>query len=513
METITESRITNTKRNIISGLIKQIVSILLPFVIRTIILYVLGAQYQGLSGLYSSILEVLNMTDLGFTSAVIFIMYRPVAEGDTETLCNIMAFLKKVYMVVGTVILGVGLIITPFLPRLISGDVQVDINIYLLFIIYLFNAVISYFLFAYKSALLTAMQREDVVSNSYTISSFIIKITQIVLLLFLKNYYVYAVLIPIGTIANNLIVQYFSKKYFPFIVPKGKISKDLYSNVVKQVKALIIGKIGTVARNSFDNIVLSSLLGLVAVAIYGNYYYIYSALYGVLLVITHSMQASVGNSIVKETKKKNYDDFLKFTFIFMWIIGWCTVCLVCLYQPFMRIWMRNDEKMLLSTLNMLLFCIYFYVINMNNTRNLYLEGRGLYYECRIYFLLEAIGNLVLNFLLGYYLGITGILLATILTIFVFNFITRTNVMFKCYFESSAKEFYLQHIFYAVTTLFACLITYFICSIVPFDGWGGLIIKALLCCIVPNIIFLLMYYKSENFKVGVQFIKGVIRHNR
>lgn len=510
MEKISESRVKNTKRNITSGLIKQFISILLPFIIRTLILYVLGAQYQGLSGLFSSVLEVLNLTDLGFTSAVIFIMYKPVADNDRETLCNIMAFLKKIYSIVGSVILILGILVTPFLKNLISGDIPTGINIYILFLIYLFNAVISYYLFAYKSALLTAMQRDDVVSNAYTISTFVTKIVQITVLVSFKNYYIYVIFLPIGTIVNNLIIEYFSRKYFPDIIPHGSISRELYNNIIKQVKALLIGKIGTVARNSFDNIVLSTLLGLIAVAIYDNYYYIYSALYGVLLVITRSMQASVGNSIVKESKEKNYNDFLKFTFIFMWIIGWCTVCLVCLYQPFMSIWMRNDDKMLLSTFNMLLFCVYFYIINMNNTRNLYLEGKGLYHECRWYFLLEAIGNLLLNFLLGYYWGITGILLATIITIFIFNFITRTNVLFKCYFQFSAREFYCQHLEYGIITIVACGGTYLICKIIPFSSWIGLILRALVCCIVPNFIYFLCYFRTNNFKNGIIFIRKVFK---
>lgn len=126
----------------------------------------------------------------------------------------------------------------------------------------------------------------------YTISTFVTKIVQITVLVSFKNYYIYVIFLPIGTIVNNLIIEYFSRKYFPDIIPHGSISRELYNNIIKQVKALLIGKIGTVARNSFDNIVLSTLLGLIAVAIYDNYYYIYSALYGVLLVITRSMQVN-----------------------------------------------------------------------------------------------------------------------------------------------------------------------------------------------------------------------------
>ena len=146
---------------------------------------------------------------------------------------------------------------------------------------------------------------------------------------------------------------------------------------------------------------------------------------------------------------------------------------------------------------------------MNNTRNLYLEGKGLYHECRWYFLLEAIGNLLLNFLLGYYWGITGILLATIITIFIFNFITRTNVLFKCYFQFSAREFYCQHLEYGITTIGACIVTYLICKIIPFSAWTGLILRAVVCCIVPNLIYILCYFRTNNFKNGIIFIGKVL----
>ena len=372
-----ESRVINTKRNIISGFIKQISNIIFPFIIRTIILYRLGVLYQGLNGLFSSVLQVLNLTELGFSNAVVFVLYKPIAENDSETISAIINFLKKIYFTVGMVMLLLGLVIMPFLPYFIAGDYPADINIYLLFFIYLFNTIISYMLFSYKSALFIANQREDVVSNIYTITSFFTKVCQIVLLLLLNNYYIYIIVMPIGTIINNILLQFYSKKYFPEIITKGKITTELKDIINKQVKAIFINKVGDVARNSFDNIVLSSLLGLTVVAIYNNYYYIFSALYGIMLMISHSMQASVGNSVVKESIEKNYNDFIKFSFIYSWITGWATISMVSLYQPFMIIWMSGKSDMLLSFGDMLLLCIYFYFISMNNIRNLYLNVNGL----------------------------------------------------------------------------------------------------------------------------------------
>ena len=504
------SRIENAKRNIFSGILKQVALIILPFITRTVLLYTLGVQYQGLSSLFTSILQVLNLADLGFSSAVIFVLYEPIAENDTRTICAIINFLKRIYTYVGFIILGLGVVLSFFLPNLITGSYPKDINIYILYYIYLGNSVISYWLFAYKSALLTAMQREDLVSNIYSVTSTIIKIIQLVILLVVPNYYIYIIIVPISTVINNLLLQYYSLKYFPDIIPKGELSKSTKEVLKKQISGIVVNRIGDVARNGFDNIFLSALLGLTVVAIYSNYYYVYSALYGFTLTISNAVQASVGNSIVKESKDKNYNDLVKFNFMFSWLTGWCTVCMCCFYQPFMEIWMHNDIKMMLSDFNMILFCIYFYAINMNNVRNLYVNGAGLYWELKWWYILEAIGNILLNWCLGYYFGITGILIATIITIVLFNYIARTVVLFREYFKMKPIKFFKRNIYYIIVLFFTTIATYAICQRVFIGGFTGLVVRLLICIFVSNGLFIIFYVKTEEFKESVSFIWKVLK---
>lgn len=504
-----ESRTKNTTRNIYSGILKQALNTILPFFVRTIILYRLGEQYQGLSSLFNSILHVLNLADLGFSTAVVYILYKPVAENDKNAVRAIIAYLQKIYRVVGISILGAGLVLLPFIPKLISGTYPEDINLYVLYLIYLINTVISYFCFAYKSALLNAVQRDDLVSKASMLTTSGVRILQIAALLVFPNYYVYVLLIPISTILNNLLLQMFSKRYFPEYYPEGNVSKDILKVFKKQLGGIVINRVGDVARNSFDSIIISMTLGLTMVAVYDNYYYIYNAIYGIALVLTHAMQASVGNSIVKESIDKNYKNLKTFTFIFTWFTGWCTICLCCLYQPFMYIWMGGNETMILSDFNMVLFCLYFYSITMNNTRNLYLNGNGLYWECRVWYICEAIGNLVLNFVLGYFLGVTGVILATIITIFVFNFIARTNILFKKYFKFSPKGFYFTHTLYFVVVMIAMVTTYALCSLVTIGGILGLMIRFMICAAVPNVVFLGISFKTAEFKTAFSYVKKLV----
>lgn len=509
---VSTSRIKNAKRNVMSGILKAIVVIVLNFLIRTAVIYILGFEYQGLSGLFTSILQVLNLTDFGFSAAVTFILYKPIAEDDIDTICAIIAFLKKVYRIIGIVILIIGLVLMPFLPKLISGSCPDDINIYILFIIYLFNTVISYFLFAYKSTLLSAYQREDVVSNVYTITMLSCKGIQFLLLLVFKNYYIFVMVVPIATIISNILLHLWSQRIFPNVIPKGKILLETKRTLIKQVKAVFINRMSDIARNSFDNIVLSLFLGLTVVAIYDNYYYIYSALYGFMGIIVHSIKAGVGNSLVNESVDKNYHDCMKFSFVFLWIVGWCTICMCCLYQPFMRVWMKGDENLLLSTSNMVLFCVYFYVISLVYTKNVYLEAQGLFWECKYWYICEAIGNLVLNILLGYFWGVTGILLATIITIVVFNYFGGTIVLFKFYFKRTPKYFFASQLFYLTITFFNGLGTYILCSYINFGGILDVIIKIAVCMVVPNIVFMVVYFRTKEFRESLDLIKRFIRKN-
>lgn len=508
---MSDSRSQNTKRNIVSGLIYSGVSILFPFLIRTVIIYALGMEYVGLQSLFSSILQVLNLAELGFSSAVVYHMYRPIAEGDTDTVCALLAYYKKIYRNIGIIILAAGVAIMPWLPKLIEGSWPSDINIYVLYLLYLFNTGISYMLFAYKSSLLSAVQRKDLVDQVSIFISTAKYLVQILVLILSKNFYLFVVVSVVATVATNIATAYIANKRYPEYQCRGRITEQQRKDVRKQVNGLMIGKVSDVSRNAFDSIVLSALFGLTTVAIYGNYYYIYSAVYSVMLVITRAMQASIGNSMVLESKEKNYRDIQKFQFIFSWIAAWCTVCLCCLYQPFMALWAGKD--MLLPWGQMALFCVYFYAINMNNIRNQYFSASGIWWEARLTFVLEAVGNLVLNIVLGITMGITGILLATIITIFVFNFVSRTNLLFKLYFSRSPKGFYLRHLQYALVTLAVTAITYFLCSRIPLEGIPAIIIRGVVCIIVPNCLMLAVYWKHPKFLEAKDFALSLVKRKR
>ena len=308
------SRTKNAKRNIISGLINRTIHLVFPFIIRSVVIQTLGAEYLGLGSLFTSILQVLNLAEMGFSSAIVYNMYKPVADKDAKTICALMNLYKKIYRIIGLVVLLIGFGIMPFLHNFIGGSVPDGVNIYVLYLIFLFNTVSTYFLFAYKSALVNAHQRNDIISNVGTATSLLQFIVQIIVLLVLKNYYVYIIVQCITLILNNIFVAITVKRMYPKYICAGEVPKEQKKDIRKRVTGLMVQRVCATTRNSLDSIFISSMVGLTAVAIYSNYYTIMIAIIGVMGILSSSITASVGNSIVTESVRKNYNDMNKFNY-------------------------------------------------------------------------------------------------------------------------------------------------------------------------------------------------------
>lgn len=504
------SRTINTKRNIVWGTINKLVSIMMPFFVRTALIYSLGISYVGINGLFSSILQVLSLADLGFASAIVYSMYKPIAEEDVETVCALLKFYRTIYKVVGAIILIGGMVCLPFLNYLIEGEYPANINIYIVYLIYLLNTVLSYFLFAYKKSLLIAHQNKRISDNVNTVIKLITSIGQIIVLMLIPNFYVYVIFVPICTLLENIACSIACSKAYPNITCRGKLSKATKKSIVEKVKGLFIYKVCGVTRNSLDNIFISMFLGVTSVGIYSNYYYIMSSIRGFMDVVTTSMSASVGNSVATESVEKNYKMLNIFTFIFEWICGWCTVCLLCLYQPFMKLWIGEDNMFSFSVVVAL--CIYFYVWTAGDIRSQYTDASGLWYKEKGRSIAETIGNIVLNFVMIKYWGILGVVLATAISIVFIGIPWSTSIVFKNYFCGEKWTTYtVKQILYAFSTLVACIVTYIGCGFVHKEGLLGLIIRGVICIIVPNICYVLMFFKTKIGKESYEFVKEKLRN--
>ena len=387
----------NAFRNIEFGFLNKMVTILFPFLMRTILIKTLGSEYLGLSSLFTSILQVLSLSELGIGSAMVFELYKPIAKNDTEKICKLQNLYRVIYKIIGTVIVTIGVILLPFLNNFIEGGYPEDINIYVLYILYLFNSAASYLLFAYKSSILTAYQRRDIILNIGSIVHVLLYVIQIICLVNFKNYYAYVIWLPIFTIIENVLISIYVDKKYPEYKPIGKLDKNEIKNVFLNVKDLFGHKLSNVVTNSADTIVISSFIGLNMVTIYNNYYYLMSAISGILDIVYQGILAGIGNSIVSESKEKNKNDFYKFYFINAWIVGWCSICFVCLFQPMMKLWMGSN--LMLDFSSVILLGIYFYVWKIRQTILTYKDAAGMWKIDKIKPYIEIIFNLTINIIL------------------------------------------------------------------------------------------------------------------
>lgn len=488
----------NTFRSTIWGMFYKLITMVMPFITRTIIIYVLGIEYAGLGNLFTAILTVLSFAELGISNAVIYMMYKPIAEDNRKEICTLLGLYRRIYHIIGFAILGLGITLSPFLRYLINGSYPETINLYILFFIYLANAAFSYFGFAYKKSILYVCQRRDVESKVSAFVMFGIYITEIIVLLLFKNFYVYAICLPLSTLLINMIVAIEVRHRYPWANCKGTVAKSTVKTLLNNTISLIGHKLGFVATNSEDNIIISSFLGLTAVTLYNNYYYVINAVSGLVGVFYHSILAGIGNSLIKEKKEKNYNDLLNITFINLWLVGWCGICFVCLFQTFILIWM--GEGMLLDMPTVVLLTFSFYFMQSRNIVLTYKDAIGIWDKDALKPYVVLAVNLLLNVILVQQIGIKGVVVATLFTSAFIGMPWETIVLHKYYFGVSAKRYFVEYVIYFIITVITGIITWLITELVSFNNlYITLFWKLIICIFLPNTIFVAFSFKTERFK--------------
>lgn len=503
------NRSKNAVRNVGMGFLYKFVTLFYPYALRAVFIRTLGSEFLGMSSLFSSILTVLNLTELGFSSAIVFSMYKPVAEDDMPSVNALLYFYKTVYRCVGLIILVLGLAAVPFLPKLIKGSYPETVQLTTVYLVFLGNTVLSYFMFAYLRSLITVHQRQDVLSRINIFIETARFLLQIAVLQLVRNYYAYILIMPLFTVINNIRTAIVAKRMFPQYHAEGKLDPKVKADIWEKVKGLLVSRICNVTRNSFDSIFMSAYLGLTQTAMYNNYYHVLSSVTGFMSIFITAVNAGAGNSVAMESTEKNYRDMNRMNFAYMWLGGWCAVCMLCLYQPFMKIWM--GDNMLFPFPVVFLFCLYFYVLKMGDIRYVYVSASGIWWQLRYRAIAEAVANISLNWLLGKYFGAAGIVSATLISLFFINFCWGSQLVFKHYFVGiSPKDYYLYHAFYFGVTCVVAAVSWLGCSFIRIDGIPGLLVKMVFCAVVPNVLFYLFYFKTPYFKESVPWLMKRVR---
>lgn len=501
------------KRNAIAGtfygILYRILQIVFPFIIRTIFIKTIGIQYLGLNSLFTAVLQVLNLAELGVSSALVFSMYRPIAEQDEEKICQLMKLYKIYYWIIGAIVLLIGLCLMPFLEYLIKDAIPSDINIYILYSMQLGATVLSYWLYAYRSSILIAYQRNDILNIISIIVNFVLYIVQIIVLLIFENYYLYLCAIIAAQILNNIVSAIWSKRRYPQYEPKGDLPKEERLRINKKVRDLFTSKIGAVVNNSVDSIVISTVLGLQLLAVYQNYYYVVSAVMALFGIFFGACTAGIGNSLVVRTEEDNRKLLYNINYIVFMALSVCCACILCLYQPFMKAWVGDEYTLDYSFV--ILFAVYLYAEEAPRTLVVFKDAGGIWRHDRFRPLTAATINLILNIVLTPLMGLYGIILSTILAFLGVSYPWAIVNIDRYLFNIDIK-IYLKYTCLYTTSI--CIIDYIVllvCENIVFqNNWLTIFLRATICIPLSIVAFSLIFWRTDENKYIIHTIQGFLR---
>lgn len=505
------TRTKNTMRNTLWGAVYRIVTLIGPFAIKTIIIKRLGLEYSGLSSLFTSILTVLNLANLGFSSSLVFTMYRAIAEEDNDSLCAMLNFYRKVYRIVGLAILGMGLVIMPFLPRLVTGYCPPDINLYTLFAIYLGETCLDYLMFAYNISIFSAYQRGDVSLKISTVRYCLQYVLQVVVLLVFENYYAYVIVLPLMVIPNNIANYIVARKMYPQITCRGKLDQDVKADIYKRVSTLFGHKVGSTVLVSVDSVIISSFLGLTKLSLYSNYSYILTAVNGLVEIITNGCLSGIGNKLITDSENENYELFNAMNYGWVALIGAAAACMICFYQPFIAaVWLGTE--FLLNDKLMMLIVLYFFSWMFRIMLLTYRDAGGLWTKDWLKPYVGMAINIVGSILMVKYTGsIAGVLVPTIFVFFFVYFPWEAWAVMKYQFHRKLWEYIRRMLLYVALAFLGCVFCYGVCIFLsPENTVLSMFVRGIVIVLIYPSLWLVTTHKTNEFHLLLNIVKRAIK---
>lgn len=505
-------RLQNTIRNSSVSMICQLLSSAFSFVNRTFFIYFLNATYLGINGLFSNILSMLSLAELGLGTAITYKLYRPLAENDTNRIAALMDFYKGAYQTIGIVVLILGLILIPFLDTIVGEHTEIP-HFVLIYVLYLINSVASYF-FTFKRSLLSADQKEYLNSLNRLIFTALQNIGQFVVLLITRQFVFYLGVTIICTIASNIRISRKCDELYPYLKNsdahlKSGEKKDLF----KYVFAQTCHKIGGVVVNGTDNILITTMVkdGLLNVGLFSNYNLILGVIKSFINSVFNSAVASVGNLNASESPEKSKDIFDQMFFMNYLFYGFTAVCIFNLVQSFISLWLGDNY--LLSSGVLLIVVLNYYLSGMRQTCIVYNTTLGLFWNDRYKPLFEAAINVVASILLIKRLGMVGVFLGTTVSNLVTNFWVEPYLLYKYGFCCKLTDYFKRYTLYSSVTIIAGICVNLICNINFCYGWLGWIVKACICAVVAACIMIGAFIFSKEATVIKRFLQIPGKHIR
>ncbi len=504
-----KSRTHYAKLNTSLSLFNSLSKIVLGFVTKTFFIKFLGVVYLGVTGLFSEVLQFLSVAELGIGTAIVFSMYKNIREDNKEKIQALYKLYKKCYIIIGAVILGVGLCIIPLLPYMISnyGDYNF-LQLPLIYVLYLLNTAIPYFLFSYRNCVLNAHQEGFYIKVINTVVE-LVRSGMLILILFLThNFYLYLGVSIFFAVANEFVTSIIARKRYAYVFEKNDsyLSKEEKKEVFINVAALALYSIGGKLYAATDNIIISKLLGLETVGVYSNYAMLIGYVTTLVQSIFYALTPSVANIPDDDNAKKN-DIFNKINYLSFVLYGITFVCLFCLLNPFIKIWLK-DDLYILSTEIVVIITLNYLFSGLGFASAIYRDAYGLYRYGKFRPLIQGLINIVLSILLGIYFGLLGIFIATMASYFLTIFWFEPYMVHKRVLQKSPLKYFVKYLIEVFAIISVTALAYFSIAYIPISGIGGFIVKALIVGFIAvcGVISVSLYDKDYKYFVNLIFSK-------
>lgn len=494
------SRTKNTIFNLNATLITMFVTKILGFVSRTIFIHILDVSYLGINGLYSNLLSMLSLAELGIGTAIVYSLYKPLADRDNNRISMLMSFYRKAYRIIGLVIGLVGIVLLLFLEKLVNGVTSIE-HYRLYYILFLFNTVSSYFL-AYKETLISTDQKGYLLTSRNLFFQVLTSVAQLVMLAITHNYAIYLVTqILVQTIRKIVVNIYITKLYSEIdFKMKKKLPKEDLSVIVKNVKAMLLQKIGGYVVFGTDNILIASFVDLATVGIYSNYTMIVDIIYSLISTIFSSVGASVGN-LTATDKEQEYKIYKTSFFVNYLLASFTGICLFLLLNPFISLWIGKDY--LLTKSVVFVITLNHYMTTMRKSTEIFYNANGLFWHSRYKSLIEAAINLIVSIVLAKTYGIIGILIGTSISSICTSVLYDVFVLFKYGFKKTNKEFMktyvMRYILYFVFTIVVGILCKMLVDKIGYSNILILCLNVIICFVIFIIFNIVVWGRTYEFK--------------
>lgn len=496
------NRTIKAKRNILYAIFNKIIIMILEFVSRAVFIEYLGSELLGVNGVFINIIQCLSLAELGMNNVVMYSYYEPLAKKDKKRLASLNQFYKKIYNIIAIMIGIIGAFLIPFIKIIINTDKEIP-HLIIIYFLYLTDTIVSY-LFIYKSIILSADQKSYIFFKYEIIINTIRILLQIISLLLFKNYFIYLFIKIIFSIFINIIKAKKTDKLYPYInLPELLNSKDK-NQIIKTIKAGFIYKISAILLNSTDNILISVICGTVWVGLLSNYITITTAVSSFVVIIFGNLTASIGN-LINETsteKKQEVFEILELAAGWLGIVCFCSTTLLC--SEFINLWIGKEYILDKYTVLMKMLMLFF-SCTMQPIFS-YREALGLYRKTKYIMLLAAVINILLSIIMGIIWGVAGILAASLISVIITYFWYEPIILYKECFNGNFLIYFLKYIRNVCICICCYSILRYIFNKIYAATWLIWVLKSILLLGICNLLCLAFFYKTQEFKKLIYYIK-------